>query len=75
MEQLPSQNLIMEPEKWMASLEKGDSQFLETVMALGSMLNLGRIILNGWLVQGFLSKESWRQGKMSRINQNPQRVC
>ena len=36
MEQFPSQNLIMEPEKWMASLEKR-SQFLATFMALGSM--------------------------------------
>ena len=38
---------------------KGDPSFWK------SMLNLGRIILNGCLVQGFLSKESWR------INQPP----
>ena len=75
MEQFPSQNLIMEPEKWMASLEKeipvsGNLHGFRFHVKLGE----GNPDLNGWLVQGFLSKESWMQGKMSRNQTKPPAV-
>ena len=65
MEQFPSQNLTLEPEKWMAPKGKRRFQFLETFI-FRFHVKLGEDNPEWVVGQGFLSKESGGQGKMSR---------